>query len=153
MPAALRAGAPIVLAGDCRRVEIAVGRAAAVLHVFGNTTYFDGFPIRGAAGDILARCIVSYDDGSTAVVPLRNGMELASASMIARHSRMNPIAVGAERVLILTIDPDFEIYQVNRLAVPTDRSKVLQKVVFETLSTEYYPLLYGITVEAPPSGA
>jgi beta-glucuronidase len=149
MPVALKEGRPVVLAGDCMRVEIPVGRPAAALHFLGQVTYFDGFPVRGAAGEKLARYLLMYDNGEQVEVPLRNGMEMASASMIAGNSRMNPIAVAAERVLVITIDPDFEIYQVNHLVVPVDGRRRLERIAFESLSPDYCPLLYGITVESP----
>ena len=117
------------------------------LHMLGHVTYFDGFPVRGAVGEALARYLLAYEDGTTAEVPLRNGIEMASASMIARNSRMNPIAVEAERALVIRIDPDFEIYQVNRFILRTDHTKRLEKIRFESLSTDYYPLLYAVTVE------
>jgi hypothetical protein len=147
MPVALRAGSPLVLAGECAAVEIAVGAKAAVLHAVGHTTYFDGWPARGAAGEVVARYRLVYAEGAPVEVPLRAGIEMASASMIVRHSRMDPVATAAERVLVLTIDPDFEIYQINRASIAADPSRMLERVVFESTNPGYCPLLYGITVE------
>lgn len=141
------AGAPVVLAGDCMKVEIPIGKLVNELHMLGQTTYFDGYPVRGASGELLAQYTLCYEDGSIVVIPLRNGMEMASASMLAINSRINPIAVNAERILKIMIDPDWEVYQVNHFMIKTDSSQKLEKIIFESLNTEYYPLLYGITAD------
>ncbi|HET6485241.1 MAG TPA: glycoside hydrolase family 2 TIM barrel-domain containing protein [Spirochaetia bacterium] len=147
LPVVVKAGRPIILAGDCREVEVPIGRRTALLHLLGHTTYYDGFPVRGQGGAVVARYVLLFEDGTTTEVPLRNGMELASASMLARHSRMNPIATEAPRVLRITIDPDWEIYQVNCYRLPLDGRKVLARLRFESLSRDFHPLLYAVVAE------
>lgn len=122
LPVVLKAGAPVVLAGECLVVDIPIGGSASALHVLGHTTYFDGFPVRGEAGET-----------------------------IARHSRMNPVSVAARRVLVMTMDPDWETYQVNHYVLVTNARKGLEGLRFEPLGPDYHPLLNGI--EAVPQPA
>ncbi len=96
---------------------------------------------------MIARYVLIYDDGSSVEVPLRNGIELASASMIARCSRIDPIATAAPRALVIVMDPDWEVYQVNHFVLVTDARKRLERLRFESRSSEFYPLLYGIAAE------
>jgi hypothetical protein len=147
LPITLAPGAPLVLAGKCTSVDITVGGAVSALHLLGHTTYFDGFPVRGESGITIARYVLFYEKGTPAEIPLRNGIELASASMIARTSRMDPVASAAPRVLVVVIDPDWEVYQVNCFVARTDRTRKLDRIRFESLSPDFYPLLYGIAVE------
>ncbi len=147
LPVVVKAGRPIILAGDRMAVEIPVGRRTALLHLLGHTTYYDGFPVRGEAGAAVARYVLLYEDGTSTEVPLRNGMEVASSSMLARHSRMDPIATEAPRVLRITIDPDWEIYQVNYYCLPVDDAKVLARLRFESLSGDFHPLLYAVVAQ------
>ena len=152
IPALLPAGPPLILAGNRRKIEIPVGMTATALHFFGHATYFDGFPVRGVSGETIGRYVVCYEDDTDMVVPLRNGIEMASASMIAITSRIDPAAVAAERVLVITVDPDWEVYQVNRFIIPVDPEKTIRSVVFESLDSAYYPLLYGVTAAYEPPG-
>ena len=147
IPVDLPEGLPLILAGQVRGIEIPVGSKATALHFYGHTTYFDGFPVRGDLGHPIGRYVVKYRDGSETVVQLRNGVETASASMIAINSRINPLASAAERVVVIAVDPDWEVYQINRFILPVDAKKKIISVLFESLDSEHYPLLYGITVE------
>ncbi len=147
LPVLISAGPPIILAGACGKVEIPVDMNTSALHMFGHTTYFDGYPVRGASCERLGRYVLNYEDGTVQEIQLRNGIELASASMIAINSRINPLAVATDRVLVLTIDPDWEVYQVNHFVAYVDSRRRLVNIAFESLRAEYYPLLYGITVE------
>jgi hypothetical protein len=142
----LEPGAPIMLSGDFPRIDLPIGCATSALHLFGHTTYFDGFPVRGTPGQTIARYVLTYEDGTSTEIPLRNGIEIASASMIARASRMNPVAVAAPRVLVLEVDPDWEIYQVNYFLLAADPARRLELLRFESLNAEFCPLLYGVAV-------
>ena len=147
LPVDIPQGRPLVLAGSCNLIEIPLNISASALHFIGHTTWFDGYPLRGEQGDVLARYVLVYSDGSYNEISLRNGYELASSTMHSMHSRINPIALNAPRIIKIIIDTDWEVYQVNHFIAMTDPTKKLDKLLFERLDDNYCPLLYGITAE------
>ncbi len=94
---------------------------------------------------MIARYTITYRDGGRTVIDLRNGYEMASASMIARTSRIDPQAVNTQRAFILHMDEDWEIYQAGCLEVETDSRRVIDRIEFSSVSDEFHPLLYGIS--------
>jgi hypothetical protein len=139
---------PLILAGEYQQVRIECGFAAEKLYFLGQTTFFDGYPLRGCLGEVIAHYTIHYQDGASQVIPLRNGYEMASASMIARTSRINPVAVNTQRVMILHLEEDWEVYQVGCLEVETDQGKVIDWIEFSRASDEFNPLLYGVSAIA-----
>jgi hypothetical protein len=150
LPVILRPGRPVILTEEQPRVSIPVGAAAVGLHLIGGVTFFDGWPVRGTHGEPVARYVLVYREGAPTEVPLRNGIETASASLLARSSRMNPVANAAPRMLEIQTDADWELYQVNRLPVAADAARLLERVDFELLNPAYMPLLYAVAVETLP---
>ncbi len=138
-------GRPLILAGKGKSIAVACGLAARKLYFLGQTSFYDGYPLRGRLGEVIARYTIFYADGAQQVVPLRNGYEMASASLIARTSRIDPAAVNTQRVLTLHIDEDWEVYQVCCLEVEVDPVKVIDRIEFSSESDAFNPLLYGIS--------
>ena len=108
-------------------------------------TYFDGYPIRGKWGESAAELTLLYEDGTSKTIPLRHGLEIASASLIGRDSRINATAVNAPPVAKLTQDHDWESYAVNLLALPTDNDKVLLTVTVQATDRAFEPVVFGIS--------
>ena len=138
-------GRPLILAGDCRRVEIQCGFAARRLYFLGQTTFFDGYPVRGHLGEVAARYVLHYRDGSSQAIDLRNGYEMASASLIARTSRIDPVAANVRRACVLHLDEDWEVYQIGCLEVNANPEQVIDVIEFTRVSDDFQPLLYGIS--------
>lgn len=138
-------GRPLILAGEWKQIRIECGFAVEKLYFLGQTTFFDGYPLRGRLGEAVAHYNLNYTDGSSETIPLRNGYELASASLIARTSRVNPLAANTRRVLTLHMDEDWEVYQVGCLEVEIHGGKVIESITFGCDQPEFNPLLYGIS--------
>ncbi len=138
-------GRPLILAGEEKCVTLHCGFAACQLYFLGQTTFFDGYPLRGRLGEAIARYTIRYLGGESMVVDLRNGYEMSSASMIGRSSRIEPRAANVKRVCILHVDEDWEVYQVGCLEVQTDSAKIIDSIEFASTSAGFHPLLYGIS--------
>lgn len=138
-------GRPLILASSGQSITLECGLAARKLYFLGQTSFFDGYPLRGRLGEVIARYTIFYADGTQQVIPLRNGYEMASASMIARTSRIDATAVNTRRVMILHLDEDWEVYQVGCLEVETEREKVIDRIEFCSESDAFNPLLYGVS--------
>ena len=144
-------GRPILLRGHTlwgkrKKIDLPVERQVNTLYLFGGVTYFDGYPMRGKFGESAAKLTLFYADGTVQRVPLRHGLELTSASLIGRDSRINPTAINAPRIAKITQDYDWESYAVNLLAVPADSGKVLRNVTIEATDKAFEPVVYGISV-------
>lgn len=139
-------GRPLILTGEFNKITFEYRFAAHKLLFLGQTTFLDGYPIRGRLGEVIANYTIHYEDGTSLVIPLRNGYEMASASMIARNSRINPVAVNTKILMILHIEEDFEVYQIRGLEVTVDKEKMIHRIVFERTDNRFCPLLYGISV-------
>jgi hypothetical protein len=110
---------PLALTTEATRIEIPIGRdRVQKLHILGNVTLPDGYPVRGRLGETVGRYVIEYADGEREEHPLRLGQELARANMIAVASRVNPVATSTERVAVFTKDRIREAYQVLRLSLP-----------------------------------
>ena len=144
------AGRPLILTSECEQITIPIGLAVEKLYFFGQTTFFDGYPVRGQLGEMVASYTICYEDGSQELIPLRNGYEMASASIIARTSRIDPIAANTLRVMTLHMDEDWEIYQVGCLIVPVRSGKRIESIEFQHIDERYNPLLYGISAQTRP---
>jgi hypothetical protein len=138
-------GRPLILAHGCKQVMIECGFAAQKLYFLGQTSFFDGYPLRGRLSEVIAYYTIRYRDGSSTVVDLRNGYEMASASMIARTSRIDPVAANTKRVFVLHMEEDWEVYQVRCLEVETTSRGLIDRIEFGSTSDDFYPLLYGIS--------
>jgi len=123
-----------------------MGRKMGELLIFGAVTFFDGYPIRGVFGEPVARLTLEYTDGSVTAIDLRHGLEIASASLLARCSRIDPRPAFAPRAAEIILDRDWERYAINLLRIAADGSNPLERVVIEALDDEFEPVIYGITV-------
>ena len=124
------------------KAETAVGE----VFLFGAVSYFDGYPIRGAYGETAATITLAYGDGSSEQTPMRHGIEIASASLIARTSRLDARAVHAPRIAKITLDRDFEVFAVNMLRIKADKGKILKSVIVESADESFDPVVYAISV-------
>ena len=140
------AGYPIILRGSRDKIDVPVQRETEKICLFGAVTYFDGYPVRGTFGETAAKVTLKYADGSTDEKLMRHGLEISSASLIARCSRLDARAVLSPRVAKITQDYDCEVYAMNLLAIPADESKVLSSISIEAVDENFEPVIYGISV-------
>ncbi|MCZ2077673.1 MAG: hypothetical protein LC130_22040 [Bryobacterales bacterium] len=135
---------PLVLTTAATLIEIPIERdRIRKLHVLGNVTLPDGYPMRGRPGETLGRYIIEYGDGERKEHPLRLGHELARANMIAVATRVDPVATSTERVAVFTKDRIREAYQVLRLSLAVKPKRV------HRLLCEFNP--EAPAAEGPPS--
>jgi hypothetical protein len=102
---------PIVLGAGLSEFSVPIGRRCRRLHVLGHVTMPDGFPLTGAPGETLARYRVTYTDGESKEIPLRQGFEVARANTIHVATRINPIAMAAPRALWFVRNREREVFQ------------------------------------------
>jgi beta-glucuronidase len=138
-------GRPLILTSASEQLAIACGFAARKLYFLGQTTFFDGYPLRGLLGEAIARYTICYRDGSNTTIDLRNGYEMAGASLIARTSRIDATAANTRRVAVLHLEEDWEVYQIGCLEVETDPARIIDRIEFASLCDDFRPLLYGVS--------
>ena len=107
-------------------LEIPLDVRADRLHVLGNVTLPDGFPITGRFGEVMARYVLIYSDGERQEVPLRWGIEIARSNMVAVGSRIDPSAALGERVIVYSKDITREVYQTRLLSLDLKQKKVVR---------------------------
>lgn len=147
LPADLRQGRPLVIQGAAGEWEIPVGFAANALYFIGQASILEGYPLCGEKGAEAARYDIVFEDGGVQSVPLRNGIEFASAFGLAGPSRIDPRARRATRTLAVSYDLNWEVYYLNTLRVEIPGNRPVRCVRIQPLLEEYALLLYGITAE------
>ncbi len=115
---------PIVLTPGCRKVEIPIGTQADRLHILGNITLPDGYPIIGQFGGRVGRYVIVYEDGRRQEAPLRWGIEIARSNIIANATRIDPATSCGERVIVYNKHTFREIYQTRLLSIDTQGGRV-----------------------------
>jgi hypothetical protein len=128
----LRAGKtePVVLTPGRPKVEIPVGIPADRLHIVGNVTLPDGYPVIGRFAARVGRNVIVYADGERQDIPLRWGMEIARSNMISVASRIDPATADGERVVVYAKDPIRELHQSLLLVIPA-KGKQIAKLICE----------------------
>jgi hypothetical protein len=115
---------PVLLAPETPEVTISVGQECQRLHILGQVTFPEGYPVVGKRGEKVATYRVRYSDGREREAPVRNGMEVAQSNRIHVATRIDPMASGAQRALEYVKDVVREQYQVLLWSVPVERGKV-----------------------------
>ncbi len=121
---------PVVVTPGHRKVEVPLGIEADRLHVLGNVTLPDGYPVTDRLGERAASYEIVYADGERQHVPLRWGTEIARANMIAVASRIDPAAAQGERVVVYVKHPFREVYQTRLLSLDV-KPKQIDRLVCE----------------------
>ncbi len=115
---------PIALTPGHSKVEIPVGLHADRLHILGNITLPDGYPIIGTFGGRVGRYVIVYEDGRRQEAPLRWGIEIARSNMIANASRINPATSCSQRAIVYEKHNFREIYQTCLLSIDTQGGRI-----------------------------
>ena len=136
---------PFVVDAD-ESFSLSVDKTVEKLYLIGGTSMPHGFPIGGEFGERAATLTLTYEDGETVALPLRNGRELTTATAWFGPSRINPVASGAPRALKFIWNMDGEHYIANLLTVKTDKSKKLSSVSVGIENREYNFFIYGVTL-------
>jgi hypothetical protein len=114
---------PLVLTPD-QPITIPLGLDCKRLHILGQVTFPTGYPVLGKRGETIATYHLRYSGGRERQVPVRNGIEVAQANLIAAATRIDPIATEAQPALKYVKDIVREQYQVLLWTVPLEPGKV-----------------------------
>ncbi len=142
---------PLMLTPESPEVVISLDQQGTRLHILGNVTLPEGFPVSGDNREIIAHYTVQYTSGDSDNIPLRNGYEVARSNLIDEATRINPEAINAQRALPFVKDIAREHYQINLLTIPVRAAK-LQSLRC-ALHLHQPPLaIFGVTAEFPSAG-
>jgi beta-glucuronidase len=119
---------PIILTPDVPEFSVQVGRHCARLHILGQVTLPEGYPVSGGRGEVVANYEFVYSDGKSKVLPVRNGIETAQANLIDNATRINPVATAAQPALKFVKDVVREQYQVLLWSVPVEAGNLTRIV-------------------------
>jgi hypothetical protein len=103
---------PLLLTQNSPEIAIPVGAACVRLHILGQVTLPEGYPVSGERGEVVAHYELAYADGTSKSLPVRNGIEAAQANLIDNATRINPVATQAQPALKYVKDVVREQYQV-----------------------------------------
>ncbi|MBQ7247495.1 MAG: hypothetical protein IJS22_05340 [Lachnospiraceae bacterium] len=146
LPVSLAAGTPLTAAPGSS-VDIRIGRNTPGIWFIGHATLGTGWPYSGEYGEEIGSYTIRYSDGTSGTVPLRNGIETASACCLIGPTLCDPRCAAAPRAFRLSYDRNWEIYQANLFRVAADPARRAESVTVHVSREGYFLLLYGITVE------
>ena len=116
---------PVLLTADMPEVAIPIDQECTTLHILGQVTFPQGYPVTGKHGEEVAIYSLQYANGKTQNFPVRNGIEVAQANRISVATRMDPLASAAQPALHFIKDIAREQYQVLLLSVLVERDSKL----------------------------
>lgn len=140
-------GRPVIVGPGAEKCSVQVGQAASAVWFIGQCTMDKGYPIRGALGEPIGQYIITFTDGSTMEVPIRNGMETHTVFSLISPTEFDPRAVNASRAFTVYHDRNWEIYKASLLRVQLPNGREIDKIEIHVDNKEYYLLVYGITLE------
>ncbi|MBQ8408904.1 MAG: hypothetical protein IJY39_08580 [Clostridia bacterium] len=126
--------------------DVEINASTDKIHLIGMTSMPKGYPIDGGFGEEMGEIVVSYADGSSDTVKLRNGYEITTACAWYGPSRINPVASEAPRAIKFINDMDREHFVANLYSLAVDNSKKIQKITLHVFGEGYNLLIYGVTV-------
>jgi len=115
---------PVLVTQDVPEVTIPLDQECARLHILGQVTFPEGYPVVGKRGEKVATYRVRYSGGGEREVPVRNGMEVAQSNQVHLATRIDAVASGAQWALEYVKDVVREQYQVLLWSLPVERGKV-----------------------------
>ena len=142
----LPAGAALTVSCEDGTVRIPVDARIKALWFIGQATLGKGYPICGTRGEEVGSYRLRYADASVETIPLRNGVELASACALIGPTRYEPRGSALSKAFTLSFDKNWEIYQANLLRIPV-REKPLACIEIQIHDPQCHLLVYGITAE------
>ncbi len=137
---------PVILTPEAPQLTIPVGGSCSRVHILGQVTLPEGFPVVGNDRETVASYTLEYSNGATHEIPLRNGYEIARSNIIQSASRIDPIATESQPALLYVKDFAREQYQILLYSIPVDGKRLAR--IHCKLNREQEPLaIFAITVE------
>jgi hypothetical protein len=137
---------PLIVSTGVPELRVPVGVRCRALHVLGNVTLPDGYPISTKRGAVWGVFRVRYGSGKNHEIPLRHGFEVARANMIYRASRIDPTAVEAPRALTFVKNPAREHLQALLFSTRLDGGPVAE-ISWHINSGELPLAVFAVTAE------
>ena len=117
---------PLVLTPEVAEITISIDAACSRLHILGQVTFPQGYPLDGAFGETVATYTLQYANRRVQEFPVRNGIEVAQANRIYQATRIHPVATAAQPALEFVKDPAREQYQVLLWSIPVEGQKAVR---------------------------
>ena len=137
---------PIILSGESPEITIPIGLDCTMLHILGQVTFPQGYPVKGSHGEQVGVYSFQYAGGKTGDLPVRNGIEVAQPTRFL-WTRIAPMARDLQPALRFVKDVVREQYQVLLWSVPIQRGKKLTGLRCK-LNAQQPPLaIFAITAE------
>ncbi len=140
------AGKPNVI-GKGQQVQIDVNAQAEAVWFIGQATMGKGYPISGEYAQQIGTYTLTYTDGTTQVIPLRNGLECATVFGLFGPTQFEPQAAYATRAFSVSYDKNWEVYRTGAMRCVLDAGRQLKSITAEVTAEDYFLLLYGISLE------
>jgi hypothetical protein len=115
---------PLLVIPEMPELTIPVQQECARLHVLGQVTFPNGFPVVGRDGEAVGSYTLRYASGKTREIPLRNGYEVVQSNLVYEATRIDPEATEAQRALVFAKDIAREQYQILLLSIPVEGGKL-----------------------------
>ena len=112
--------------------------------VLGAVSMSKGYPISGEYGETAAVLEVSYSDGKSEKIELRNGIEITSVYTSIGSSVIEPIAEKSVPFARFGYERNFENYLINSLSLPLSADSDVIKVTVSSACNGYDVLIYGV---------
>jgi hypothetical protein len=115
---------PLVVIPEMPELTIPVQQECTRLHVLGQVTFPNGFPVVGKDGEAVGSYTLRYASGKTREIPLRNGFEIVQSNLVHEATRIDPEPTEAQRALVFAKDIAREQYQILLLSIPVEGGKL-----------------------------
>jgi hypothetical protein len=115
---------PLVVTPEMPELTIPVQQECIRLHVLGQVTFPNGFPVVGKDGEAVGSYTLRYASGKTREIPLRNGCEVVQSNLVHDATRIDPEATEAQRALVFAKDIAREQYQILLFSIPLEGGKL-----------------------------
>lgn len=137
---------PLMLTPDVPEAAIPIEQNSTRLHILGQVTFPQGYPVVSQNGEPIAVYHLLYTDGQKEEVPIRSGFEAAQANRIYEATRINPVAIAAQPALHYVKDIAREHYQVLLLTIPVNHQS-LKSLRLSLLSKQLCLAVFAVTAE------
>ena len=114
-----------VLVASQTPVAIPLGGQCERLHILGQVTFPNGYPVLGKRGSTVATYYLKCSDGQERQLAVRNGIEVAQSNLIDQATRIEPIATAAQPALKFVKDIVREQYQALLWTIPMEGNEVV----------------------------
>jgi hypothetical protein len=145
LPVNIRKGAPLTITMHTGPVVFSAGVTGSKIYFIGQAGFGDLYPLDRNPRTV-AEYTVFYEDGGEFVIPVRNGIEVATVLGSYGPSRLDPRARNAPRAIRICYDLNWELFYINILETELPRQGKIDKIRIAVQEEGTALLLYGITV-------